>query len=140
MFCDHGADIDNTLSSAGLSPLMYAATKSYDEICMYLSLRATDVDIVDEKTGKNVFAIYLARKDLTHMKQLVMRGANVNYCNKRTGQTPLHAAISMKLNSKVVKFLLKNGANPHVENNDGFDCCDLAIDIERYAKIKVFKS
>ena len=68
MFCDHGADIDNQLSSSGLTPLMFAATKGYDTICMYLSLRSRDVDVVDEKTGKNVFALYLAKKDIIHMK------------------------------------------------------------------------
>ena len=43
MFCDHGADI-NTVSESGLTSLMYAATKGFDDICMYLSLRTADID------------------------------------------------------------------------------------------------
>ena len=68
-----------------------------------------------------------------------MRGSNINYCNKKTGHTPLHTAIELKLNSKVTKFLLKSGANPHVEDYNGQDCCDKATH-ERYQKIKIFKS
>ena len=126
MFCDHGADI-NTKSSSGLTPLMYAATKGYDHICMYLSLRTDNVDLEDETTGKNVFSIYLEKKDLHHMKQLLMRGSNINYQNKMTGLTPLHYAIENNYNSKMVKFMLTYGANPHHEDPDGNDCCDKAV-------------
>ena len=38
LFCDHGCDI-STPTSNGMTPLMYAASEGYDEICMYLSLR-----------------------------------------------------------------------------------------------------
>jgi len=40
--------------------------------------------------------------------------------------TPLHAAIENGLNVKVVKFLLKCKANPHIEDIHGKDCCDKA--------------
>ena len=137
MFCDHGANIE-TVNSRGLTPLIYAATKGFDDICMYLSLRTEDVDLEDKTTGKNVFSIYLMKKDINRMKQLIMRGANINYCNKITGLTPLHTAIEAKLNSKCVKFLLKYGADPHIEDFQGLDCCDKALNIDRYAKIKTF--
>lgn len=65
-----------------------------------------------------------------------MRGADVNYVNKITGLTPLHQAIDAKLNSKIVNFLIKAGANPHMEDFDGNDCCDKAEDIERYQKLR----
>ena len=38
-----------------------------------------------------------------------------------------------------MKFLLGNGANPHVEDYKGLDCCDKAEHVERYAKIKEFR-
>ena len=56
--CDHGADI-TTKSRSGMSPMIYAATKGCDEICMYLSLRSNFVDLEDEVSGNNVFSIYL---------------------------------------------------------------------------------
>jgi len=135
MLCDHGAELD-VVSSDGMTPLMFAGQRGHDEICMYLSLRSEDVDAVDEKTGMNVFAIYLMKKDILRMKQLIMRGANINYVNRVTGLTPLAQAIKSKMNSKTVKFLLKSGANPHIEDMEGNDCCDYAEGIERYEKVK----
>jgi ankyrin repeat protein len=80
----------------------------------------------DKATGQNVFSIYLMKKDIGRMKQLLMRGADVNYVNKITGLTPLHQAIEAKLNSKIVNFLIKAGGNPHMEDYNGKDCCDKA--------------
>lgn len=76
------------------------------------------------------------KKDISRMKQLLMRGADVNYVNKITGLTPLHQAIDAKLNSKIVNFLIKAGANPHMEDYSGLDCCDKAANIERYEKLR----
>ena len=55
-----------------------------------------------------------------------MRGANINHVNNITGFTPLHTAIKANLESKVLKFLFSIGANPHIENYEGLDCCDKA--------------
>ena len=126
MFCDHGCDFD-TPSHDGMTPLMYAAHRGFDEICMYLSLRTDNVDEVNKNTGKNVFRIYLERKNRERLKQLLMRKADINFVNKQTGFTPLHWAIEHKYGPKVIKFLLKNGAYPHAEDYEGRDCCDKAI-------------
>jgi len=107
---------------------------------MYLSLRTNNVDTEDQNTGMNVFSIYLMQKDTHHMKRLLMRGADINYVNKRKKETPLHTAIEHKLDSKIVKFLLKHGANHHIVDEKGLDCCDKAMKIERYGKIKAFKN
>ena len=63
LFCDHGADV-NTQTSSGQSPLIYAASNNYDDICMYLSLRVEDVNTEDENTGLNTFVLYLLKEDL----------------------------------------------------------------------------
>ena len=55
-----------------------------------------------------------------------MRGCDINNCCKESGWTPLHWAIEKKLPTKVVKFLIKNGAYPHVEDANGQDVCDKA--------------
>jgi len=94
----------------------------------------------DKATGQNVFSIYLMKKDIGRMKQLLMRGANVNYINKITGLTPLHQAIDAHLNSKIVNFLVKAGANPHMEDYEGKDCCDKATNVERYEKLRALTS
>jgi hypothetical protein len=38
----------------------------------------------------------------------------------------------------MIKFLLNHGANPHIEDKEGLDCCDKGRMIRRYDKIKVF--
>lgn len=135
LFCDHGANIE-TRNSKGLTPLLYAALKHFDDICMYLSLRTEQVDLEDTSTGFNVFSYYLLmRKDIDRMKQLLYRGANINYVNHK-GLTPLHQAIDKQMNSKIINFLLKNHADPHIEDFEGRDCCDKAQQIDRYAKLK----
>ena len=50
--------------------MMYAAYTGSDDICMYLSLRADNIDIEDSRTGENVFSIYLRKNDLKRMRQL----------------------------------------------------------------------
>jgi len=67
MFCDHGADM-NMVTKSGLTPLLYAATNGFDDMCMYLSLRTDNVDLEDKNTGENVFTIYLKKRDITRMQ------------------------------------------------------------------------
>ena len=138
LFCDHGCDI-SIPTARGLSPLMYAASEKHDDICMYLSLRVKQIDQVNEQNGKQVFIIYLLREDKKRMKQLLMRGADVNYVNQKTGWTPLHFAIQNKLSSKTIKFLINEGAYIHQMDFNGKDCCDKASMNKRYDKIKFFK-
>lgn len=136
-FCDHGADL-NIQSRDGFSPLLYAAIKGFDEICMYLTLRTTEVDQTD-KSGKNVFVMYLMKEDLIRCKQLIMRGADVNFQND-DGKTPLHFAIENQLPDSIIKFLLKAGANPHIMNKHDQDCCDIVQRQELYPRQLIFYS
>ena len=48
-----------------------------------------------------------------------MRGCDVNHRSTKTGWTPLHWAIENQISYKFIKFLLKNGANPHIEDSTG---------------------
>ena len=53
-----------------------------------------------------------------------MRNADINFVNIN-GKTPLHHAIENNLDEKTIKFLLNNGANPHIEDFEGNDVCDI---------------
>jgi ankyrin repeat protein len=75
---------------------------------MYLSMRTNNVSEEDDD-GMTAFLIYLERADIERCKQLLMRGAHINYENK-FGVIPIHFAIDKRLPEKVVKFLLKHGA------------------------------
>ena len=124
MFCDHGADC-NTRSSSGKNPIIHAAQNKFDEIAMYISLRCEDVDQEDRDTGHNALVIYLLREDLARSQQLIMRGANINFPSSKEGSTPLHYAVKNGVSSETIRFLLKSGADPHLEDVFGKDVCDL---------------
>ena len=64
-----------------------------------------------------------------------MRGANINYASSK-GFTALHVAIENKLPEKIIKFLIKYGADPHIENKDGKDACEMGHKL--YPNITVF--
>jgi hypothetical protein len=81
LFCDHGADLKAFGKGDSKNPLIYAAENNLDEICMYLSLRTTDVDLEDNE-GNNIFNMYLKKQDKQRCMQLLMRNANINYVNK----------------------------------------------------------
>lgn len=72
------------------------------------------------------------------MNQILMRNANVNYVNFE-GKTPLHIAIENKMPRKIIKLLLKSGANPHYEDFDGKDVCDKVKNMKEYQGIKIFE-
>ena len=113
---------------------MYSFFYGHDDICMYLSLRVQNCDIEDQD-GLNIFIKYLMKKDIQRMSQLLKRGSKINYQNKY-GKTPLHHAIEANLPAKIVKWLVKMGSDPLIQDNQGQSCCDLAAANERYTKIK----
>jgi uncharacterized protein len=102
---------------------MYASTKGYNEIINYLTLRSNDLD-QEDSNGVTILMNYLFKKDLKMCSKLLTRGANINYANK-AGCTALHACIEHKI-PESVGFLLKKGANPHLMDLAGLDCCDKA--------------
>jgi ankyrin repeat protein len=138
MLYDYSDDVDFEEKAGGTNPLLYAAERNLDEMCMYLSLRSKDLNAENEE-GKTVLVIYLLRKDIDRMKQLIMRGCDVNHISKGNQFTPLHWAIENKLSTKIIKFLLQYKAYMHYEDKNGLDCCDKANKLERYNQFKAFK-
>jgi len=110
-----------------MTPLIYAADQGFDDMCIYLSLRTKNIDQVCEKTGKNILVMYIIKKNKVIINQLLMRGANINFVFPFNGFTPLHWAIQEGVNSKIVKFLIKQGAYEHAVDKNGLDCCDKAL-------------
>lgn len=102
LFCDHGAG--PSAKGKNTTSLIYAAGNGYDEMALYLSLRAADVNI-DNVSGKNVFIIYMMKEDIEKCSMLLMRNADINYVN-RFGKTPLHIAVESHLSERMVRFLL----------------------------------
>ena len=76
----------------------------------------------------------MLKKDVHRMHQLLMRGANINHLNRITGMTHLRYAIDQGLPPKIINFLLKSGANPHILDYNDQDSCDAASKMEQYKK------
>lgn len=65
-----------------------------------------------------------------------MRGADINFINRVTGFTHLRLAIELNMPAKIIKWLLKLGANPHILGYDNLDCCDVAyLKTNQYQKV-----
>ena len=69
------------------------------------------------------------------MRQLVMRGCNINHMSSVRKETPLLYAIKKEYPVNLIRFLLSCGANPHIEGPDGKDACDIAQGIPKYQVI-----
>ena len=82
--------------------------------------------------------MYMKRREIYRCKQLLMRGADINYISSKKGITPLHYAIENKLDDRMINFLIHSGANPHIEDHNGKDCCDKVQKLKLYKNIAVF--
>ena len=66
----------------------------------------------------------LYAKNYTMASRLLVRGANVNYVNSN-GLTALHVFVDNQM-TEAIKYLLQKGANPHIMDLTGEDCCEKA--------------
>lgn len=66
--------------------------------------------------------------DIEKAQLLLDKGININY-QDRYGRTPLHIA-AMENETQMVEFLLANGADPHLVNNNGFKPRDITENSE----------
>eukprot|EP00347_Sterkiella_histriomuscorum_P000748 403374657 len=131
LICDSGIDLTMCQSSMGYSPITYASSLNQHEILNHLTLRGHDANQEDPQNF-SPFARYVLFNNFDNAKKLLQRGANIDYTN-REGKTAVIMAIE-QLRLESIKFLLQNGANPHVEDFTGKDACDYA----RLGNIKAF--
>ena len=101
----------------------------------YLSLRAKNLNIEDRE-GYTILIRYLLKNKISMVKRILIRGADINYQN-RFGKTALHYAIEESMEESVIKFLLGRGANAHLEDAIGWDCCSKGK--TKYPNIKEFR-
>ena len=86
-----------------------------------------------------IFVIYVLKEKLEFAQQLLMRGADINFkSSKLEGLTPLHIALEGQLSQKTIKFLIKNGADTLVEDDDGKNCLQKIQESDLYPQLKEF--
>ena len=116
--------------------MIFSAKNKHDDVCMYLSLRTTNINEEGED-GLNALFIMLQRNEISRCKQLLRRGADINYEN-RNGITALHFAIEERLPENTIRFLIDFGAKIHFEDKTGMDACDKVKKYNLYPRIKRF--
>lgn len=123
--CQQGP-VDNLnfmLNSKGQNPIVSAAHNQNWDAVDYLSSRGVLVDVEDQD-GLTLLMKVLTYNQFDTAAKLLSRGSDVDAFN-REGQTALSYFIR-KGKVKVVDFLLKMDANPHIEDFHGQDSCDYA--------------
>ena len=53
----------------------------------------------------------------------------------------MHIVIERRLPVELIKWLLRAGADPHIEDAEGYDCCDRAKQLDMYQNVnKLWKN
>ncbi|MGH9741208.1 MAG: ankyrin repeat domain-containing protein [Candidatus Acidiferrum sp.] len=121
----HGADV-NAVDSLGWTPAFLASADGFDSIVKMLlahgakttaTINGKDVTLVTGGDANGKLLDAAEDGDFNKTKSAIEAGADVN-CKSRDGWTPLLAA--SKDSSKIVEFLLANGADPNIPSDRGY--------------------
>lgn len=112
-----GADI-NAKDAEGRSPLFHLVDNcSLKMLELFLNFKANVNEV--SYNGNNILFSAVQNKHTAVTKFLIDLGLNINHQNIRK-QTPLYSASLWRDDSlMLMKFLLKNGANINIADNDG---------------------
>jgi ankyrin repeat protein len=70
----------------------------------------------------------IIQHDINTVKNLLQQGANPNLCEDKANLTPLHFAVIYR-SPGIIPLLLAAGADPNIQNEDGFTPLDLVRDM-----------
>lgn len=100
-------------------------------------------DTCDHHLTAMFFAVLLNNYNM--VGYLVSRGANINHQDE-IGRTPLHWAAGVETDrlvgqnrTKLVKFMLQNGADPAIRDNGGLTALDLALGMDHEEIVKLLE-
>jgi ankyrin repeat protein/tetratricopeptide (TPR) repeat protein len=120
-----GAD-PNVKDKDGLTPLHYAVGDGHVGIMPMLIDKGAMLDVAD-KEGDMVIHISIQEKQQECLSFILMQRPDLINVKGAGGNTALHlAAGAEEDNSGMVRFLLANGADAFIENEDGYSALDLA--------------
>lgn len=105
-----------------LTPLQYAVEKGKLNAVSFLLKKGARIDYRGVKTYSPLFLAVMNR-DIKILQWLIQHGADVNFREPETGQTPLHHAayFSGQFDEyiEIVQLLLSKGAFPNSRDSDG---------------------
>lgn len=96
---------------------LYAAGWWEDIKILDVLIRAgAQIDVV---VGVTPFMACWCWRRFEAAKHLAIKGANVNYQDPRNGKTALHYGVEKEFEPALLKWLVKHGASPDIEDRDG---------------------
>ena len=126
---ENGGDV-NAADDLGLTPLMAAVKNQFLDAVIFLIDQGADVNLQD---SSGLTALHYATEvsfdpsSCLIVKQLINRGANINAVTKNDKCTPLMLAC-LNENVSVINFLLQNGANVALTDNNGWTALHFVVD------------
>ena len=122
---DHDAQV-NAVNKDGASPLLLACSSAQKESVKLLLKAKADPNIayVDGDTSLHVAVAADCSKDT--LQEIIDCGTDVNAVNKR-GRTPLLLGCFYR-QTDAVKVLIEAGADPTIDDKEGFSCLHAAVD------------
>ena len=138
-------DID-AKNKEGFTPLLLAVQRmGNEEAIKYLIQNGASLDITDPQ-GRNALLLSVDSNQRGYIGFLVSNGMNIN-SQDNNGNTVLHYVYNKVLENNffipfakdLAKDLLKEGADPHIKNNEGKSPMDLAVESGEKELIELLK-
>jgi ankyrin repeat protein len=95
-----------------------------------------EIDDTPQGGGNSLIHITAKKMDLDLVKWLMQYKLNINQKNEE-GNTPLHIVAMKAKNDKILKFLIRNGANKEIKTDFNESAMDLALENELLIKNKI---
>lgn len=119
-----GANV-NDENESGESVLAFAIRQGCDiDFLMLLIESGADVFDFDEE-GVSIFDMAITYNNIDMVNYLIEKGMDINSTKRKSGFTPLMAAVSYG-RGEIVKILLDNGVNQESTDSKGFKAVDFA--------------
>nr|XP_022902510.1 fibronectin type 3 and ankyrin repeat domains 1 protein [Onthophagus taurus] len=130
-----GANINSPLLGNLRTPLMIALFRGYLQIASLLIDKGADVNQTD-CNGLTPFHYAVDSGLLISVKFAVEQKLNIN-AKDNQGWTPLLRAVILESDDKIVKFLIKNGADTNIRDKNGFGFSEHCKMTKRYRWCKI---
>jgi|GEM_PF-3498955 len=137
----------HAVNKEGYTALHLAVRRPANEQAIgHLLQKGADVNITDS-TGRNALLISVDSHQKGYINLLVTKGNDIN-SQDNNGNTALHYLFNKVLDNKmyipyckdISEPLLKEGADPHIRNNEGKSPMDLAVESGENELIDLLKS